>query len=129
MSDEKVKILIIEDDLFIRELYERQLSLEGYDVSTAEDGEIGLNNLNQSIPNLVLLDIMLPKVSGLDVLRTMKSKDETKNIPVILLTNLGQDSVIKEGFNLGADGYLIKSAYTPDQIIDEVKKFLAGQTA
>ena len=55
------------------------------------------------------------------------AKDETKNIPVILLTNLGQDPVIKEGFNLGADGYLIKSAYTPDQIIEEVKKFLANQ--
>jgi|SRR5690606_11745322 len=128
MTDGKVKILIVEDDLFIRELYERQLSLEGYDVSTAEDGELGLAALSQSVPDLLLLDIMLPKVSGLDVLRTMKAKEETKNVPVILLTNLGQDSVIKEGFNLGADGYLIKSAYTPDQIIDEVKKFLAGQT-
>lgn len=127
MTDGKVKILIVEDDLFIRELYERQLSLEGYEVSTAEDGEIGLNRITESIPDLLLLDIMLPKVSGLDLLRTIKAKEETKNIPVILLTNLGQDSVIKEGFNLGADGYLIKSAYTPDQIIEEVKKFLSAQ--
>ena len=129
MTDGKVKILIVEDDLFIRELYERQLSLEGYEVSTAEDGEIGLNRITESIPDLLLLDIMLPKVSGLDLLRTIKAKEETKNIPVILLTNLGQDSVIKEGFNLGADGYLIKSAYTPDQIIEEVKKFLSAQAA
>ena len=120
-------ILIVEDDLFIRELYDRQLSLEGYQVTTAEDGEIGLAKITESIPDLLLLDIMLPKVSGLDLLRTIKAKDETKNIPVILLTNLGQDPVIKEGFNLGADGYLIKSAYTPDQIIEEVKKFLANQ--
>ena len=127
MTDGKVKILIVEDDLFIRELYERQLSLEGYEVTTAEDGEIGLNRITESIPDLLLLDIMLPKVSGLDLLRTIKAKEETKNIPVILLTNLGQDSVIKEGFNLGADGYLIKSAYTPDQIIEEVKKFLSAQ--
>ncbi len=127
MTDSKIKILIVEDDLFIRELYERQLSLEGYEISTAEDGEIGLNRLAESIPDLLLLDIMLPKVSGLDLLRTIKAKEETKNIPVILLTNLGQDSVIKEGFNLGADGYLIKSAYTPDQIIEEVKKFLSAQ--
>ena len=127
MSDGNVKILIVEDDLFIRELYDRQLSLEGYQVTTAEDGEIGLAKITESIPDLLLLDIMLPKVSGLDLLRTIKAKDETKNIPVILLTNLGQDPVIKEGFNLGADGYLIKSAYTPDQIIEEVKKFLANQ--
>ena len=127
MSDGNVKILIVEDDLFIRELYDRQLSLEGYQVTTAEDGEIGLAKIAESIPDLLLLDIMLPKVSGLDLLRTIKAKDETKNIPVILLTNLGQDPVIKEGFNLGADGYLIKSAYTPDQIIEEVKKFLANQ--
>ena len=127
MADGKIKILIVEDDLFIRELYERQLSLEGFEVVTAEDGEIGLNRIYESQPNLLLLDIMLPKVSGLDLLRTIKAKDETKDIPVILLTNLGQDSVIKEGFNLGADGYLIKSAYTPDQIIEEVKKFLSAQ--
>lgn len=127
MAEQPVKILIVEDDLFIRELYERQLALEGFQVTTAEDGEVGLAKITESIPDLLLLDIMLPKVSGLDLLRTIKAKDETKNIPVILLTNLGQDSVIKEGFNLGADGYLIKSAYTPDQIIAEVKKFLAGQ--
>ena len=128
MTDGKVKILIVEDDLFIRELYERQLSLEGFEVVTAEDGEVGLSRINAAIPDLLLLDIMLPKVSGLDLLRTIKAKDETKDIPVILLTNLGQDSVIKEGFNLGADGYLIKSAYTPDQIIEEVKKFLSAQS-
>lgn len=127
MADGNVKILIIEDDLFIRELYERQLSMEGFEVRTAEDGEVGLNSLSEGAPDLLLLDIMLPKVSGLDVLRTMKGQDQLKDVPVILLTNLGQDSVIKEGFNLGADGYLIKSAYTPDQIIEEVKKFLANQ--
>lgn len=129
MADGNVKILIIEDDLFIRELYERQLSMEGFEVRTAEDGEVGLNSLSEGAPDLLLLDIMLPKVSGLDVLRTMKGQDQLKDVPVILLTNLGQDSVIKEGFNLGADGYLIKSAYTPDQIIEEVKKFLANQQA
>jgi two-component system, OmpR family, phosphate regulon response regulator PhoB len=127
MDNGNVKILIVEDDLFIRELYERQLSLEGFQVQTAEDGEIGLARISESVPDLLLLDIMLPKVSGLDLLRTIKAKEETKSIPVILLTNLGQDSVIKEGFNLGADGYLIKSAYTPDQIITEVKKFLEAQ--
>lgn len=121
-----IKILIVEDDLFIRELYERQLSLAGYQVATAADGPEGLAKVAQFQPQLLLLDIMLPQMNGLDLLKTIKAKDDTKNIPVILLTNLGQDSVIKEGFGLGADGYLIKSAYTPDQIIEEVKKFLAA---
>lgn len=123
MNDNK-KILIIEDDFFIRELYQRQLQKEDYEVQVAEDGPSGLLAANQFLPDLILLDIMLPKLNGLDLLRTLKSKPETKEIPVILLTNLGQESVIKEGFQLGAEGYFIKSAYTPNQIIEEVKEFM-----
>jgi len=119
------KILIVEDDFFIRELYQRQLLKEGYLVEAAVDGAEGLVKANDFRPHLILLDIMLPKLNGLDLLRTIKTKPETKDIPVILLTNLGQESVIKEGFTLGAEGYLIKSAYTPSQIIEEVKNFLA----
>ncbi|MCA9392141.1 response regulator [candidate division WWE3 bacterium] len=124
MADSKEKILIIEDDFFIRELYDRQFTKDGYTVVTSEDGPDGLVKASSEHPNLILLDIMLPKLNGLDLLRTLKSKDETKDIPVILLTNLGQESVIKEGFEYGAESYLIKSAYTPSQIIDEVKSFL-----
>lgn len=119
------KILIVEDDFFIRELYQRQLQKDGYLVEAAADGAEGLVKANDYKPHLILLDIMLPKLNGLDLLRTIKTKPETKDIPVILLTNLGQESVIKEGFTLGAEGYLIKSAYTPSQIIEEVKNFLA----
>jgi len=118
------KILIIEDDFFVRDLYDRELTREGFAVSSAEDGPKGLLKAVEEKPDLVLLDIMLPKMSGLDVLKTLKEKEETKNVPVVLLTNLGQDSVIREGFSLGAIGYLIKAAYTPTQIIEEVKKFL-----
>lgn len=126
MSDNNNKrtILIIEDDFFIRELYERQFEKEGYAIEVAPDGPEGLLKASQTKPDLILLDIMLPKLNGLDLLRTLKSKPETKDIPVILLTNLGQESVIKEGFKIGAEGYLIKSAYTPSQIIEEVKEFL-----
>ncbi len=119
------KILIIEDDFFIRELYERQFVKEGYEIVTAEDGPDGLLKASQVKPDLILLDIMLPKLNGLDLLKTLKGQEETQNIPVILLTNLGQESVIKEGFENGAESYLIKSAYTPSQIIQEVKNFLA----
>jgi len=118
------KLLIVEDDFFVRDLYTRELSREGFEVVSAEDGAEGLLKVVEEKPDLVLLDIMLPKMSGLAVLKTLKEKEETKNIPVVLLTNLGQDSVIREGFTLGAIGYLIKAAYTPTQIIEEVKKFL-----
>ncbi len=118
------KILIIEDDYFIRELYERQLKKRGYDVISAADGAEGLVKAAEVAPQLILLDIMLPKLNGLDLLGTLKAKPETRDIPVVLLTNLGQESVIKEGFKLGAKGYLIKSAYTPEQIMTEVESFL-----
>lgn len=118
-------ILIIEDDYFIRELYERQLNKRGYNVVSAADGAEGLVKAAEVSPNLILLDIMLPKLNGLDLLGTLKAKPETQSIPVVLLTNLGQESVIKEGFKLGAKGYLIKSAYTPEQIINEVESFLS----
>lgn len=120
------KILIIEDDFFVRDLYDRELTREGFEIETAVDGPEGLLKAVEGEYDLILLDIMLPKMSGLDVLKAIKEKEVVKDIPVVLLTNLGQDSVIREGFALGAVGYLIKAAYTPSQIIEEVKKFLSS---
>lgn len=117
------KILIIEDDVFVKDLYQKELEREGYGVITAEDGHEGLVKVIQEKPDLILLDIMLPKMSGLSLLKEVKKRDSVKHIPVILLTNLGQDSVIKESFTLGAEGYLIKASYTPMQIVEEVNKF------
>ncbi|OGY25262.1 MAG: hypothetical protein A2864_01225 [Candidatus Woykebacteria bacterium RIFCSPHIGHO2_01_FULL_39_12] len=119
------KILVVEDDQFLRELYEELLKEEGYIVDLASDGDIGLTKLQAGGYDLVLLDIMLPKIDGLEILRKLKeSPPKSTNGPVVLLTNLGQDSIIKEGFNLGASGYLIKSAMNPDQVLNEVKVFL-----
>ncbi len=123
-TDSQKKILIIEDDFFVRDLYSRELTREHFAVEAAADGSEGLAKAGEVKPDLILLDIMLPKISGLEVLKKLKEKEETKNIPVVLITNLGQDTVIREGFSLGAIGYLIKAAYTPTQIIEEVKKFL-----
>lgn len=119
------KILVVEDDEFLRELYEELLKGENYDITLAVDGEEGLNFMSEGGFDLVLLDIMLPKMDGLEILRHIKDKQpKLKNGPVVLLTNLGQDSIIKEGFALGASGYLIKSAMNPDQVLSEVKVFL-----
>lgn len=119
------RILIIEDDQFLRELYDELLREEGYEVELAVDGQEGLDKFKKGGFDLVLLDIMLPKIDGLEILRKVKvDKPEKPNGPVVLLTNLGQDSIIKEGFNLGAGGYLIKSAMNPDQVLSEIKVFL-----
>jgi two-component system response regulator CpxR len=119
------KILVIEDDQFLRDLYNELLTEDGYEVNLAEDGEAGMNKFIAGGYDLVLLDIMLPKVDGLEILRKVKEKPpNAPNGPVVLLTNLGQDSIIKEGFKLGASGYLIKSSMNPDQVLSEVKVFL-----
>lgn len=119
------RILVIEDDQFLRELYEELLKDEGYSVDMAADGEEGLKKFHEGGYNLVLLDIMLPKIDGLEILRkSQENKPKKENGPVVLLTNLGQDSIIKEGFSLGASGYLVKSAMNPDQVLNEIKVFL-----
>lgn len=123
------KILVVEDDEFLRELYEELLKGENYDVTLAVDGEEGLSSISKGGFDLVLLDIMLPKMDGLEILRRVKNTPPAvKNGPVVLLTNLGQDSIIKEGFALGASGYLIKSAMNPDQVLSEVQVFLNKST-
>lgn len=120
------RILVIEDDRFLRELYDELLREEGYGVDLAADGEEGLAKVSKGGYDLVLLDIMLPKMDGLEILRQLRDKHPEKpNGSIVLLTNLGQDSIIKEGFNLGAAGYLIKSAMNPDQVLSEVKVFLS----
>lgn len=123
MADEK-KILIVEDDFFIRDLYEKQFKKEGYVVESSPDAEQGLEKIKAGPPNLVLLDLMLPKMSGLDLLKILKADANLKSVPVVILTNLGQDQAIKQGFDLGADGYLIKSAYTPSQVVNEVRTYI-----
>ena len=120
------KILLVEDEDFIRELYVRQLTKEGFQVKSAIDGQSGLNFLKTEAFDLLLLDIMLPGMNGLQLLREFKTQNPNSPMITILLTNLGQEAVIKEGFELGAQAYLIKASYTPDQVVNEVKNALFG---
>src|SRR3989338_5897777 len=120
------KILLVEDEDFIRELYVRQLTKEGFQVKSAADGQTGLNALKAETFDLLLLDIMLPGINGLQLLREFKTQNPNSPMITILLTNLGQEAVIKEGFELGAQAYLIKASYTPDQVVNEVKNALFG---
>lgn len=118
------KILIVEDDNFLSELYSELLTQEGFEVDVADDGEVGLTKMKAGGYHLTLLDIMLPKKDGLTILRELAPSEKKNCGQIVMLTNLGQDQVIKDGFSLGAAGYLIKSALTPDQVLHEVRVFL-----
>lgn len=118
------RILIVEDEMFVRELYQRVLSQNGFEVSTAEDGEKGLVMAIQTHPDLILLDIMMPGMNGIQVLQKLKVDPNLKNIPVVLLTNLGQQSIIQQALSLGAAGYLMKVRLTPYQVLAHVREFL-----
>lgn len=119
------KILIVEDDLFLRELYADTLTKEGFFVESASDGEEGLAKIKDGGWDLVLLDIILPKLDGLEIMRKIKGSETSKpNKSIIFLTNLDKDEEIKEAMKLG-DGYLIKSQLTPGDLLNEVKFYLA----
>lgn len=125
MDNANSKILIVEDDQFLREFYQELLQGEGYFVDTAADGEVALRKLQELEYDLALLDIMLPKKDGVQILRDLKLHPaKTANLKIVVLTNLGQDAVIKECFNLGADGFLIKSSLNPDQVLVEIGSYL-----
>jgi DNA-binding response OmpR family regulator len=127
MPEATQTILIIEDDFFVRDLYDRAFKRKGYNCVTAVDGVEGLAKVKSVNPNIVLLDIMLPKENGIDVLKEIKGPNSAiKGIPVYLLTNLGQEEIIKDAFKIGADGYLLKAKMTPDQVVAEVEAFLRG---
>ena len=119
------KILIVEDDQFLREFYQELLQEEGYVVDVAGDGEVALKKMWENEFDLVLLDIMLPKKDGVQVLNDLKMHPaKSASVVVVVLTNLGQDAIIKRCFDLGAAGYLIKSAMNPDQVLTEIKSYL-----
>lgn len=128
MADKAKKVLVVDDEDSVREIYRHEFLNNGYTVAVAVDGEEGLLKAGEETPDIVLLDIMLPKMSGIEVLRALKENELTKKIPVLLLTNLGEETIIKEGFELGADGYLLKVSYTPSQVVEEVKKFFEGNS-
>lgn len=120
----KAKVLIIEDDQFLKDLIERKLIQAGYQVISAGDGEEGLKMINEEKPVLVLLDILLPSMSGWDVLGKIKTDPTTKKIPVLILTNLGEKEDVEKGLKMGADDYIIKAHFAPNEIIQKVRKCL-----
>lgn len=124
---EKSKVLVVEDDQFLRDLIVRKLNEEGLDTIQAIDGEEGLRLTREKKPAIVLLDIILPGIDGFEVLRQMKADPSINNIPVVMLSNLGQKDDIDHGLKLGAVDYLIKAHFTPGEIVEKVKEVLKSQ--
>ncbi len=118
------KILIVEDDLFLSDLCSKKLKKVGFEVLTAFDGQDGLKKIKEEKPALVLLDIVLPGLSGFEVLKQIKTNPESASIPVIILSNLGQKEDVQRGITLGAEDYIVKANYTPSEIIEKIKKVM-----
>lgn len=125
----KPTILLVEDDTFLSGMYVSKLDLEGFNVLLASDGEDGERQAIAQKPDLIILDIKLPKKDGLDVLESIKRHPQAKMIPVILLTNYSEKEFIQRGFALGAATYLIKAHFMPSEVIAKIKRILKGERA
>ncbi|MBP9690773.1 response regulator [Candidatus Woesebacteria bacterium] len=123
MSDSQ-KLLVVEDEEYLRDLYVQILTQAGFIVDTAVNGEDAYHLLKENEYHLVLLDIILPKMDGLQVLDRLEKDGKSTHENVVLLTNLGQDLVVAKALAYGVRGYMVKSDYTPDELVKEVKGYL-----
>jgi CheY-like chemotaxis protein len=126
MGNDKKKVMIVEDDYFVMDIYYTKLAQSGLEVISANNGLEALKKLQEEkqIPDLILLDIIMPYMGGLEVLEKIKKDDQLKNIPVILLTNLSQKAEIDTGMKLGANDFLIKSHFTPSEVLEKINSVL-----
>ena len=116
------KILIIEDDQYLSEMYKMKFESEGYQIIITDSGIQGIELAKQEQPDLILLDLVLPKIDGYQILNRLRKDVKTKKLKVYILSNLGQDNEISRGLKCGADGYFVKSDLTPRQLINKVEQ-------
>jgi CheY-like chemotaxis protein len=109
-------------------MYQRVFEFEKFDVDMARNGEEGLQQLSKNKPNMILLDIMMPKMSGIEVLKVIKADPKTKSIPVVVLTNLSGDTDAEVALEMGAVKFIVKSQYKPKQVVEEVQEIIAAST-
>ena len=120
-------VILIEDDNFLREILHEKLLSAGYDVTTLEDGQHALETIVEKMPDVVLLDIMMPNKDGFEVLAELKNEVRTGNIPVIVLSNLGQQEDIHRAKDAGATEFLTKANFMPEEIVAKIEELLAGK--
>lgn len=116
------RILIIEDEEILMNLLQRKLLQEGYEVSVARDGDEGLKTMRENSPDLILLDILMPRVSGIEAMEEMQKDGRLKDIPIIIISNSGQPVEIDQAQKLGAKDWLIKTEFDPQEVVEKVKK-------
>jgi len=121
---EKIKVLVVEDDSFLRELISKKLSDNNFEVIQADNGALALEIAKKESLKIILLDLIIPEKDGFEVLQELKSDPRTQNIPVVILSNLGQKEEIQKGLNMGAVDFLVKAHFTPDEILAKVKQIL-----
>jgi len=117
-------ILLVEDDPFLVDIYTTKLKEAGFSVQAVIDGKEALKKIKEDMPDLLLLDIVLPNFNGWEILRKIERDDELKTLKVVILSNLGEKEEIEKGLKLGAVRYLVKAHYTPSEVVEEVKKIL-----
>jgi CheY-like chemotaxis protein len=129
MGQQSKSILLVEDDRFLRKAAESTLRRHGFIVRTAADGEEALQRVRDEVPDLVLLDLIMPKLQGFEVLRILKQDPATKQIPVVVLSNLGQDSDVQQALQGGAVAYFIKANLSLQDLVTQVQRVLTGGAA
>src|SRR3989442_89389 len=120
------KMLIVEDDQIVGSIYRHKFQVEGFQVEVALDGDAGLKAVEGFKPDVVILDLMLPKLNGVEVLKRLRAKPETKSLPVIVLTNAYMSSLVQEALEAGANHCMIKASCTPKQLVELVNKAISG---
>ena len=125
-KDSQAKIiLIVEDDPVLLKMYSEKFNFEGFEVLNAHDGEEALKVALENKVGIILLDIMLPRMSGTDFLEKFRQKEKGKNVPVIALTNLTEEAEKEKALKLGVKAYLVKAMQTPEEVVEKVKKYLS----
>jgi len=120
---DKIKVLLIEDEPDVLELYRLKLTLDDYDVITAPNGPEGLKKAQDEGPELIFLDIKMPGMDGFEVLKHLRNNDQTKDIPVVILSNFDEESMVEKGLALGANEYLIKSHFSPGSLSEKLQEY------
>jgi DNA-binding response OmpR family regulator len=124
MATTKQKVLLVEDEKMLADMYSTKFGMEGFDAHTAYDGEAGLAAAKEVKPDIILLDIIMPKLDGFGVLKALREDHAFDKTPIVLLTNLGQDEDMKKGKQLGATDYFVKANHTPAEVVAKVKAVL-----
>ena len=118
------KILVVDDDPFILDMYVIKFKEQGFQIDTATDGKMALERIDAGKPDIVLLDVVMPKMDGFDVIKKIQDSKTPRAFKILFLTNFGQKEDVERGMQMGADGYIIKAHFTPSEVVAKVKELL-----